>query len=172
MILVLSACNNRKQTVSNVLDIPAKSPDESELFTRLYADFTDRPTTQAQIDQNLIIDYAATNYLDVTRTPSGLYYMILAPGEGSFLKPGDRVSAHYHGYFLDGKKFDSSYDKNRPIRFRIGQMIAGWNEGLTYLKPGGKAKLLVPSGLGYGTDGFPGYVKPNKVLVFDIEVLN
>lgn len=153
-----------------------KGVEEDDLMLRLSMDLVANPQTQAQKDQNDIINYAIDELLDVRRTPSGLYYQILETGQGDSLKWADRVRVHYRGYFLDGTQFDSSYRREKPIEFYIGNMIHAWNEGLRLLRIGSKARLLVPSYLGYGEEGLKDdkdqfIVPPDKVLVFELEVL-
>ena len=134
------------------------------------------PQSQAEKDQNLIANYAIEKLIPLERTASGLFYRILSPGSGDMLKWGDYISANYKGYFLDGQVFDSSYRRNKPIEFYIGNMVQGWNEGLQMLRPGGKILLFLPSALGYGekglSDGKDGYlVPPDTVLAFEVEVI-
>jgi FKBP-type peptidyl-prolyl cis-trans isomerase len=134
------------------------------------------PSSLAEKEQNTIINYAIDRLIPIKKSDTGLFYQVLEPGEGDFLKWGDYVSAHYKGYFLDGQIFDSSYRRDQPLEFYIGNMVPGWNEGLQLLKPGGKILLLLPSALAYGEKGFPdgkeGYlVPPNQILAFEVEVL-
>jgi len=143
----------------------------SKLAEKLYINYTPEPKTQDQKDENALIDYAIDNELDVSKTASGLYYTILKKGVGPNFVHGQPCKAHYKGYFLDGKVFDASYKRGEPLFFTVGQMNAAWNEGLKLMNTGTIATLLVPSRLGYGERGFPGYVPPNTPLIFDLEVL-
>jgi FKBP-type peptidyl-prolyl cis-trans isomerase FkpA len=106
-------------------------------------------------------------------TMSGLYFIELKKGTGDSPKPGKNVSVHYLGYFIDGQIFDSSYKRNQPFSFRygVGQVIEGWDEGLSKMKVGGKYKLVVPSYLGYGSEAV-GPIPPNSTLVFEIELIS
>ncbi len=152
-------------------DVKEKEGKVDPNLSELYRGYFDNPKNQGEIDQNAIIDYAMERNLSVKRTETGLYYAITEPGNGPTLRYGERVKAHYRGYFMDGREFDSSYSRGTPLSFQIGQMNQGWNEGLTYFSSGSKGVLLVPSRLAYGEKGFPGYVPPHTVVGFDIEVL-
>jgi FKBP-type peptidyl-prolyl cis-trans isomerase len=174
VILSLSACNNASKTNSELTDQKIDSQNQevvSDWLTNLYKNYKESPVTQAELDENLLIDYIADREIPVERSNTGLYYQIITPGEGELLKMGDAVKAHYKGYYLDGHVFDSSISRGKPLNFKVGQMIAGWNEGLLLLRKGAKAKLLIPSRLAYGKKGFPGFVDPNKALVFELEIL-
>jgi peptidylprolyl isomerase len=106
-------------------------------------------------------------------TASGLKYVEIAEGAGATPTKGQTVSVHYIGTLEDGKKFDSSRDSNRPFKFQIGegQVIKGWDEGLSTMKVGGRRKLIIPSELGYGARGAGGVIPPNATLIFDVELL-
>ncbi len=110
---------------------------------------------------------------DATETASGLKYIILKEGTGEIPKSGQTVSVHYAGYLVNGLKFDSSFDRNKPIEFPIntGRVIKGWDEGIMLLKEGSKAKLIIPPELGYGSRGAGGVIPPNATLIFEVELL-
>jgi FKBP-type peptidyl-prolyl cis-trans isomerase FkpA len=108
-----------------------------------------------------------------TATPSGLKYWELKKGTGAEAKPGKLVKVHYTGWLTDGKKFDSSVDRNEPFEFQLGagDVIKGWDEGVAGMKVGGKRQLRIPPDLGYGASGAGGVIPPNATLVFDVELL-
>jgi FKBP-type peptidyl-prolyl cis-trans isomerase FkpA len=107
-----------------------------------------------------------------TTTKSGLQYWDLKKGTGAAAKSGDQVKVHYTGWLTDGKKFDSSVDRNEPFDFKLGQgmVIKGWDEGVAGMKVGGKRQLRIPPELAYGPGG-SGPIPPNATLVFDVELL-
>jgi peptidylprolyl isomerase len=106
-------------------------------------------------------------------TPSGLQYIDETVGQGKSPTTGKKVTVHYTGTLVDGKKFDSSKDRGQPFQFVIGvgQVIKGWDEGVATMKVGGKRKLIIPAPLGYGARGVPGVIPANAVLHFDVELL-
>jgi len=106
-------------------------------------------------------------------TDSGLKYDDMVEGEGAGAAAGQRVVVHYTGWLTDGRKFDSSLDRNDPFTFSLGagQVIRGWDEGVQGMKIGGKRKLTIPPQLGYGARGAGGVIPPNATLVFEVELL-
>jgi FKBP-type peptidyl-prolyl cis-trans isomerase FkpA len=108
-----------------------------------------------------------------TTTASGLIIEDIALGTGDIAARGQEVSVHYTGWLTDGKKFDSSKDRNDPFEFSLGarQVIAGWDEGVQGMKVGGVRKLTIPPTLGYGSRGAGGVIPPDATLVFEVELL-
>ena len=103
-------------------------------------------------------------------TESGLQYEVLTAGKGASPKAEDKVKVHYKGTLIDGTEFDSSYKRDRPAEFGVGQVIPGWTEALQMMKVGSKWKLTIPSDLAYGPRGRPS-IPGNSVLVFEVELL-
>ena len=137
LTLLLIACNNSQPAPKHTVEVK-KSADEDHLLFSLASELIPNPTTQAEKDKNTIINYVMDEGIEVQSTPSGLYYQLIESGTGDLAKWGDWVTVNYKGYTLDGRVFDSSYKKGKPLEFYIGNMIAGWNEGLELLRPGGR----------------------------------
>ncbi|SDX66543.1 peptidylprolyl isomerase [Flavobacterium degerlachei] len=108
------------------------------------------------------------------KTESGLRYQFIQRGEGKQAQAGKTVSVHYEGSLENGKVFDSSYPRKKPIEFKLGQgqVIEGWDEGIALLKVGDKARFVIPSDLGYGSRGAGGAIPPNATLIFDVELMD
>jgi peptidylprolyl isomerase len=109
----------------------------------------------------------------INKTPSGLEYVIVKSNpSGTQATPGKTVSVHYTGYLVDGTIFDSSIPRGEPISFGLGQgqVIPGWDEGISLMKTGEKYRLIIPPSLGYGQNGAGGVIPPNATLLFDVEL--
>lgn len=171
---VIAACNNRQTTVpvsQNDLWVKQTLPDA--YVQDLYESYIQNPQMQDHLETNIIIDYIIANGLMMTKDPLGYYYHIqTSDSEKPLYVFNDPIVAHYRGNLLTGKEFDSSYRKGEPLSFKLGQMIPAWNDLLKKMKAGDKAILITPSRLAYGKDGFPGYIAPNTVLKFELELLD
>jgi len=111
--------------------------------------------------------------IKMVSTPSGLKYVDDKVGTGASPRKGQTVVVHYTGRLANGQKFDSSVDRGKPFKFSIGigQVIAGWDEGVMSMKVGGKRTLIIPAKLGYGAQGAGGVIPPNAELNFEVELL-
>ena len=122
-------------------------------------------------DANLIDQ----TYANARKTPSGLRFVVRAPGTGETTpKIGDEVIAHYAGRLLDGTAFDSSYQRGAPFTFRLGTgaVIKGWDEGFLSMKKGEKRTLIIPHWLGYGDKGSPPKIPGKATLIFEVELID
>jgi FKBP-type peptidyl-prolyl cis-trans isomerase FkpA len=106
------------------------------------------------------------------KTTSGIVITTLKDGSGASPKASDTVKVHYRGTLVSGKEFDSSYGRGQPASFPLNRVIPCWTEGMQTMKVGGKAKLLCPSSLAYGSRGVPGTIPPDASLIFEIELLD
>jgi FKBP-type peptidyl-prolyl cis-trans isomerase len=108
------------------------------------------------------------------KTSSGLRYKIIQKGDGPKAEKGKTVAVHYEGSLESGQVFDSSYSRKQPIEFPLGmgQVIPGWDEGISLLQVGDKARFVIPSELAYGSRGAGGVIPPNATLIFDVELVS
>ncbi len=132
-------------------------------------DAMSKVTPQWSAEDEAII---ADKYRGAHKTDSGLLYIVRTPGEGPKPTMGARVSVHYEGKFLDGMKFDSTYDGKEPFSFTlgIGKVIKGWDEAFLDMSKGEKRTLIVPYWLGYGDQVRPP-IPPRSTLVFEVELI-
>ncbi len=149
---------------------------EAESFNAIEAFKTFEGSREKQLEEEKIkaeeeLEKLASGF---DKTDSGLRYQILQEGSGLKAEKGKTVSVHYKGQLSDGTVFDSSYKRNEPIDFPlgVGQVIKGWDEGIQLLKVGDKARLVIPSDLGYGAQGAGGVIPPNATLIFDVELMD
>ena len=159
--MLSTACNNNGDS-SSTASSDTKTPTEA---TQANSD------PQAQADAKVIADYVKKNGLKTQSTASGIHYIIETEGTGENPTINDQVQVHYKGTLLDGTQFDSSYDRGQPATFPLKGVVKGWQEGIPLLKKGGKGKLIIPSGLAYGSRARP-KIPANSVLIFDVELLD
>lgn len=144
-----------------------------ESFSELVRKASEVQLKRIEEEEKKISEDIDKRWPGAVKTPSGLRYVIIKEGQGKASpKMGQTVTAHYNGTLMNGKMFDSSIVRNEPIRFKVGQMIEGWNEALLTMHKGEKRQLIIPPELGYGVQGYPGVIPPNSYLIFDIELLD
>ncbi len=128
-------------------------------------------------DQRLMDDietiktYLETNDLEAQETSEGVFYIETIEGTGASPTVNDNVTAHYEGLYLDGIKFDSSYDQGMPLDFNLSGVIEGWQIGIPLFKEGGSGTLIIPSPLAYGENPRPG-IRENAIMLFNIELIS
>jgi len=142
-----------------------------ENFERLKSEARLRQKQAWARARELDLSLVQKRWPDLKVTSSGLRYKVLRAGSGGSPAAGAQVSVHYTGRFLDDQVFDSSVQRGQPASFRIGEVIAGWNEALLAMKKGEKRLLVIPPELAYGERGYPGAIPPYCFLVFEVELL-
>lgn len=108
---------------------------------------------------------------NVRNTASGLQYIVITPGEGPKPTATDNVLVNYKGTLLDGKQFDSSYDRKEPLSIAVNRVIPGWTEGLQLMSPGAKYKFFIPYNLAYGERAMGKDIPAYSMLIFEVELL-
>lgn len=148
----------------------AESFNAIEAF-RVFEGAREKRLAEAAVAREAELDKLAAGF---QKTDSGLRYQIIQKGSGKAAEKGKTVSVHYKGQLADGTVFDSSYKRNQPLDFTVGvgQVIPGWDEGIGLLEVGDKARLVIPSDLGYGSRGAGGVIPPDATLVFDVELMD
>lgn len=145
-----------------------------DAFDALLSGLTERTKERELEAMEEAIRLIDEQWPDATTTPSGLKYVVDKEGNGDATpRAGQVVTVHYAGKLIDGKKFDSSYDRGQPIEFTVGrgQVIKGWDEALLGMQKGEKRVLIIPSNLGYGPSG-RGPIPPNATMIFDVELID
>ncbi|MDZ4203669.1 MAG: FKBP-type peptidyl-prolyl cis-trans isomerase, partial [Bacteroidales bacterium] len=129
---------------------------------------------QAKVSEKQnITKYLKDNGIQATPTANGLYYIEKVKGTGIMAEPGKKVNVHYTGTLLNGTKFDSSVDRGTPFEFTLGQgqVIRGWDEGIALMNVGGKALLIIPYELAYGSRAMGENLPAYSTLLFEVELL-
>lgn len=108
---------------------------------------------------------------DVVTLPDGLQYKIINEGSGASPSDQDTVTVNYEGTFINGKVFDSSYQRGKPVTFPVSEIIPGWTEALKLMKPGATWQLFIPPNLAYGERGI-GPIGPNQTLLFKVNLIS
>ncbi|MDP4282735.1 MAG: FKBP-type peptidyl-prolyl cis-trans isomerase [Bacteroidota bacterium] len=155
-----------------IVGVQSKAAYEKEQAAKKKKEEAEKEQAKKQ-EPGLISKYLKTNNIKVKPTASGIYYVEKVKGTGPQAMPGKKVKVHYTGTLLNGTKFDSSRDRNQPFEFTLGkgEVIKGWDEGISMMRKGGRATIIIPSSLAYG-DRDQGVIKPYSTLVFDVEVLD
>lgn len=165
-VLVVAQFTNRGQ---EAIAAPQSTiqPNAATTTAQILAQASSTNAADLMTDENQAQDE------NIVTTPSGLKYIDVVEGTGEMPQRGQTVTVHYTGTLENGRKFDSSRDRNQPFEFPIGagRVIKGWDEGLSTMKVGGQRRLIIPPELGYGSRGAGGVIPPNATLIFDVELL-
>jgi FKBP-type peptidyl-prolyl cis-trans isomerase FkpA len=148
------------------IDAAAYNGKIQELATARRKALGDRQAVAGQA----FLEKAATEK-GAVRTASGMVYTALVEGKGTPPAATDIVKVNYRGTLIDGKEFDSSYKRGKPLEFKLDNVIKCWTEGVQKMKPGGRARLVCPPNLAYGDNGAGELILPGATLDFEVELL-
>jgi peptidylprolyl isomerase len=159
--------------IRNGADAKAFKADDAT-FKNLKETAVTRKQEAAKIANEKMLNELKAKYPNLKQTASGLMYVVEKEGTGAQAQAGKTVSVHYAGALTNGTEFDNSFKRGEPISFKlgVGQVIAGWDEGIVLMKVGAKYKLIIPPALGYGSAGAGGVIPPNATLIFDTELID
>ena len=154
----------------NAVGDKAKAFDAAKAFEDFNKSKADRIKKEKENELKMLKDLSK----GFSKTSSGLLYKFEKENNSHKPSNGNKVKVHYKGMLLDGTVFDSSFKRNQPIEFTlgIGQVIKGWDEGISLLGIGDKASFIIPSDLAYGASGAGGVIPPNATLIFEVELIS
>ena len=154
----------------NAVGDKAKAFDAAKAFEDFNKSKADRIKKEKENELKMLKDLSK----GFSKTSSGLLYKFEKENNSHKPSNGNKVKVHYKGMLLDGTVFDSSFKRNQPIEFTlgVGQVIKGWDEGVSLLGIGDKASFIIPSHLAYGSSGAGGVIPPNATLVFEVELIS
>ena len=154
----------------NAVGDKAKAFDAAKAFEDFNKSKADRIKKEKENELKMLKDLSK----GFSKTSSGLLYKFEKENNSHKPSNGNKVKVHYKGMLLDGTVFDSSFKRNQPIEFTlgVGQVIKGWDEGISLLGIGDKASFIIPSELAYGASGAGGVIPPNATLVFEVELIS
>ena len=158
--------------VVQLVDVQSKAAYDKEAAMKAKA--ATALAEQAKTQEPIILKkYIADNRITAKPTATGLYYIELKKGSGVMAAKGKKVKVHYEGKLMNGTIFDSSKKQGKPIEFVLGQnqVIPGWDEGIAKMSVGGKARLIIPSSLGYGAQANPA-IPAYSSLIFEVELVD
>ncbi len=157
----------------DILDVQSGADYDKEQIRKKFVETIKKDSLRQAESENLK-KYITDHKINTKPTATGLYYIEKVAGKGVQPVAGDKVKVHYTGTLLNGKKFDSSVDRNQPFEFTIGrgQVIKGWDEGIALMKKGGKATLIIPFNIAYGERSMGADIPAFATLIFDVELLD
>jgi FKBP-type peptidyl-prolyl cis-trans isomerase FklB len=147
------------------------TPEEAQAAISVFQGKTRAELTVKNKEEGKTFLATNKNNLGVITLPDGLQYKVITDGAGATPTADSTVTVNYRGTFLDGREFDSSYKRGKPVQFPVSNVIHGWIEALTKMKVGSKWQLFIPSELAYGEQGHPD-IPPNATLIFVVELLD
>ena len=170
---VVNSISQNDEIVSvkiNAVGDKAKAFDAAKAFEDFNKSKADRIKKEKENELKMLKDLSK----GFSKTSSGLLYKFEKENNSHKPSNGNKVKVHYKGMLLDGTVFDSSFKRNQPIEFTlgVGQVIKGWDEGISLLGIGDKASFIIPSDLAYGASGAGGVIPPNATLVFEVELIS
>jgi FKBP-type peptidyl-prolyl cis-trans isomerase len=150
----------------------ALTPQESQEFMKKYIEKEQK--VRGEKNQKLGDDFLAKNKKEagVTTLPSGLQYKVMTEGKGAKPKATDTVSVDYEGTLVNGKVFDSSYQRGQPVSFPVNGVIKGWTEALQLMPEGSTWMVYIPAKLAYGEQAPSPLIGPNSTLVFKVHLIS
>lgn len=163
------AYNGKEPALSSEEQVQAKTSFQAELRDSLLKKQAKASEKNATEGKAFLAENAKKP--GVITTASGLQYKILTTGDGKQPKESDTVTTHYKGTLIDGRVFDSSYDRGKPASFPVKGVIKGWTEALQLMHVGDKWQLFIPSDLAYGPTKRSELIDANTTLIFEIELL-
>jgi len=143
---------------------------QKKMMAKMQAKFKDLANKNAATGKEFLAKNAKKP--GVVTTKSGLQYQILKKGTGTSPSSTDTVTVNYQGSLIDGTVFDSSYKRKKPATFKVDQVIKGWQQALTKMKPGATWMIYIPSDLAYGAQGSFGKIGPNETLIFKVNLIS
>ena len=170
---VVNSISQNDEIVSvkiNAVGDKAKAFDAAKAFEDFNKSKADRIKKEKENELKILKDLSK----GFSKTSSGLLYKFEKENNSHKPSTGNKVKVHYKGMLLDGTVFDSSFKRNQPIEFTlgVGQVIKGWDEGISLLGIGDKASFIIPSDLAYGASGAGGVIPPNATLIFEVELIS
>ena len=143
---------------------------QKQMVEKMQQKYSEVAEKNLQEGQTFLTNNAKT--AGIVTLPSGLQYKVIDAGKGESPTLNDTVTVNYEGTLINGTVFDSSYKRGQPATFKVGQVIQGWQDALTHMKPGATWMLYIPSTLAYGKQGSMGAIGPNETLIFKVDLIS